>query len=210
MWSGFTSNQPVRQRRREIVVADLEWRQAMQFSMSIRAIMPLLATSTASALLAAEPPVAPSGVKNPKELTEPVKLVAADVIMDGSRSVNGKLRGSQGKEFWFFLRQGPYSFGESASRSGLYVGYVSGHIPESARARFDGWTETDFCLLLERAIRAEFRWDPESGRLIPIDLTAFDSRSQMESFGRTAAKRLLRYAESILKREHSYMEPPKS
>lgn len=163
--------------------------------------------STSGGPHATSTPDKPHGVANPKELTEPVKLVAADIIMDGSMSVCGKLRDSQGKEFWFFLDQGPYAFGESLSKQGLYVGFLSGPIPDSARATFDGWTEIDFCLLLERAIRSEFRWDREIGRLVPTDLNAFDSRSAMESFGRTAARRLLRYAESILRREHSYMDP---
>ena len=156
------------------------------------------------------PTETPHGVPNPKDLAEPVKLVAADIIMDGSMSVCGKFRDSRGKEFWFFLDRGPYAFGESESRSGVYVGYVSGHIPAAARAKFEGWTEADFCLLLERTIRAEFAWDSGAGRLVPTDLNAFDSRSQMESFGRTASKRLLRYAESVLKRKPSYMEPPKT
>jgi hypothetical protein len=159
---------------------------------------------------AEDAPAAPSGVQNPKELGEPVKLVAADIIMDGSMSVCGKLRGSQGKEFWFFLDQGPYAFGESASKQGLYVGYMSGHIPASARAKFDGWTEHDFWLLLERAIRDAFRWDSESGRLVAKDPEQFDSPSQAKSFGPNAAKRLLRRAESVLKRAHSYMEPRKT
>jgi hypothetical protein len=155
---------------------------------------------------AEDTPAAPSGVQNPKALSEPVKLVAADIMVDGSMSVCGKLRDSQGKEFWFLLRQGPYAFGENASRDGLYVGYMTGHIPESARTKFDGWAEQDFWLLLERTIRDAFRWDPESGRLIAKDPNQFDRPSQAESFGASAAKRLLRRAESLLKREHSYME----
>ena len=155
------------------------------------------------------PADAPRGVENPKELTEPVKLVAADVTMNGSESVCGKLRGANGKEFWFYLERGPWAF-EPHREEGLYVGYMSGRIPETARARFDGWTEADFCLLLERAIRSEFRWDSARGRLVPTDMSAFDDRSQMESFGRSAAKKLLRHAEAILKRKESYMSPSKT
>jgi hypothetical protein len=179
-----------------------------------RSVLPELLFATvfsfAMRLAAADAPVAPSGVENPKELSKPVRLVAADIIMDGSMSVCGKLRGSHGKEFWFFLRQGPYAFKESASRDDLYVGYMSGHIPESARAKFDGWTEQDFWLLLEQAIRDAFPWDPESGRLVAKDPGEFDSPSQAKSFGGRAAKRLLRRAESFLGRKHSYMEPPKT
>ena len=155
------------------------------------------------------PAEAPHGVGNPKELTEPVKLVAADIIMNGSESVCGKLRGANGKEFWFYLERGPWAF-EPHREEGLYVGYMSGHITETARARFDGWTEADFCLLLERAIRSEFRWDLETRRLVPTDTSAFDSRSQMESSGRSAAKKLLRHAETLLKRKESYMSPSKT
>src|SRR5256885_3176699 len=90
------------------------------------------------------------GVSNPKELTEPVRLVAADIIMNGSESVCGKLRGANGKEFWFYLERGPWAF-EPHREEGLYVGHTSGDIPETARARFQGWTQADFCLLLERA-----------------------------------------------------------
>lgn len=154
-------------------------------------------------------PEQPHGVQNPKELSEPVKLVSADIIMNGSESVCGKLRGANGKEFWFYLEHGPWAF-EPHREEGLYVGYMSGHIPDTAKARFDGWNEADLCLLLERAIRSEFRWDRESRRLVPTDTSAFDDRSEMESFGRSAARKLLRHAEAVLKREQSYMSPPKT
>jgi hypothetical protein len=108
--------------------------------------------------LATPPPDKPHGVSNPKELSEPVKLVAADIIMDGSESVCGKLRGANGKEFWFFLCHGPFAF-ESNPEEGLYVGYMSGHISwETARARFEGWSEIDFYSLVERTIKDEFTW----------------------------------------------------
>jgi hypothetical protein len=155
--------------------------------------------------LATPPPGKPHGVSNPKELTEPVKLVAADIIMDGSESVCGKLRGDNGKEFWFFLRHGPFAF-EPYPEEGLYVGYMSGHIPETARARFDGWTEPEFYSLLERVIKDEFTWDRQSHRLVPKDPNIFDDTLQMKTFGRTAAKKLLRYAEAKLHRDHSFMD----
>lgn len=158
--------------------------------------------------LATRPPDKPHGVSNPKELTDPVKLVAADIMMDGSMSVCGKLRGANGKEFWFLRRMGPFAF-DPPPEEGLYVGYMTGHIPESARAKFDGWIETDFWLLIEHAVKDAFRWDPESGRLVAKDPQTFDRSSQAQSFGPSAAKRLLRRAESALKREHSYMEPAK-
>jgi hypothetical protein len=84
---------------------------------------------------------------------------------------------------------------------------MGGHIPESSRAKFEGWTEKDFWLLLEQSIRDAFWWEAQSGRLVAKDPNAFDSPSQARSFGRTAARRLLRRAESELKRKHSYMEP---
>jgi hypothetical protein len=156
--------------------------------------------------LATPPPDKPHGVSNPKELSEPVKLVAADIIMDGSESVCGKLRGANGKEFWFFLCHGPFAF-ESNPEEGLYVGYMSGHISwETARARFEGWSEIDFYSLVERTIKDEFTWDRQIHRFAPKDPKAFDNPTQMETFGRTAAKRLLRYAEAKLHRDHSYMD----
>jgi hypothetical protein len=155
------------------------------------------------------PADAPHGVGNPKELTEPVKLVAADIIMNGSESVCGKLRGANGQEFWFYLERGPWT-SEPHREEGLYVGYLSGHITEAVRARFDGWTEADFCLLFERAIRSEFRWDSETSRLVPTDPNAFDRRTQMETFGRSAARKLLRYAEAVLKRKQSYRSDGKT
>jgi hypothetical protein len=160
--------------------------------------------STASFARSTDSPDWPQGVGNPKELTEPVKLVAADIIMNGSDSVCGKLRGANGKEFWFYLERGPWAF-EPHREEGLYVGYMSGHIPGTARARFAGWTEADFCLLLEGTISSEFRWDSESGRLVPTDKSAFDHRLQMETLGRSAARKLLRYTESVLRRKQSYM-----
>jgi hypothetical protein len=156
--------------------------------------------------LAQEPlPDKPHGVSNPKELTEPVKLVAADIIMNGSESVCGKLRGANGKEFWFYLERGPWAF-EPHSEEGLYVGHMSGHIPETARARFDGWTEAEFCSLLERAIKDEFTWDRQSHRLVPKAPNAFDNRQYMETFGSSAARKLLRYAEHGLRRDKTYMD----
>ena len=168
-----------------------------------------VAVTFATPLAAGDVSPAPSGVQNPKELTAPVKLVAVDVILDGGSSVCGKLRGSNGKEFWFFLGWGPNVFGKQPLE-GLHVGYISGHIPESSRAKFEGWTERDFWLLMEQTIRDAFWWDAESGRLVAKDPNVFDSPSQARSFGPNAAKRLLRRAELTLKRKHSYMEPRKT
>jgi hypothetical protein len=140
----------------------------------------------------------PLGVQNPKELLPPVVLEKADRIMDGG-SLCGKLRGANGKEFLFFI--GASSFESDRSMDGLFVGYMSGHIPKSARARYEGWTQRDFCLLLEQAIRTQFRWNSLSDRFVPRDPTQF---SDSLGIGVTA-RRLLRYAVSGQQRQESLM-----
>jgi hypothetical protein len=158
-----------------------------------------------ASLLLVTSAVAADSLANPKELVPPIKLTRADYFMDGG-SLGGTLTDSRGQHLDFFFDRGltPNPLGN------LLIGFRSGHPDASMKPTFDGWKREDLFVIIEKTIREQFIWDATAKTLKPANTADPVSKAFGDDvlFARKAVKRILRYVESALGRERSYVPPP--
>ena len=129
----------------------------------------------------------PIGITNPKQLVPPIWLTRAPYCMcDGE--TGGTLTDSKGQDFHYYSRQQ------------LYTGFISGHLNDRMKARFDGWTEDDLWQLVEDTIKKQFVWDESFRRFQVRDRNDLHSKFLDEPFGQQGLKQLSRRAKGMLKR----------
>ena len=146
-------------------------------------------------LLAASTAFAADSLTNPKDLVLPLALTRAEYYLDGG-SIGGTLRDSRDKHLDFFFDRGD----APATAGNIYLGFVSGHIKDSMRARFNGWQADDLYTLIELTIRRQFLWDASMKRLRPRDPHIQLPRHFF------VPEILLRHVEHMLHRERTYMK----
>lgn len=132
----------------------------------------------------------PIGVMNPKRLVSPVWLTRALYCMcDGE--VGGTLMDSQGQSLHFHK-----------SQQQLYIGFISGHLNDRMKAKFDGWTEDDLWLVVDEAIRNQFVQDQVSRRFRAKNPKDGHSGFLEEPFGQQGLRQVSRQAKGWLEFNH--------
>lgn len=129
----------------------------------------------------------PIGITNPKQLVPPIWLTRAPYCMcDGE--TGGTLTDSRGQDFHFYSSQQ------------LYVGFISGHLNDRMKARFDGWIEDDLWRLVDDTVKKQFVWDERLRKFQAKDGNDSHSVFLKEPFGQQGLKQLSRRAKGALNR----------